>query len=325
MNNAVFGIDIGATTTTLGIVNEKGNLLKEGQILTLAHEHVTRFLPRLYREMESMGSGVSELEVKAIGIGAPNSNFYKGTIQKPANLSWGDETPIVDLVHEKYGIPVFLTNDANAATIGEMKFGCAKKMKNFLMITLGSGLGSGIVVDGKIVHGSTAFAGELGHLLVKEDGRESAFGRRGSLESYVSVTGLRRTVAKFLADSKSYSKLREVSYNDLTGEMISDAAVHGDPIALEAFEYTGMFLGKALANSVLYLSPEAIVLFGGLANAKDLIFQPTLKHMEKNMMPIFKGTVKLLLSELQNKNAAVLGASALAWAELEEAQKVKES
>jgi len=322
---AVFGIDIGATTSTLGIVNEKGELLKEGQILTLALEHVTKFLPRLYREMDSMAKSVTDLEVKGIGIGAPNSNFYKGTIEKPANLSWGDETPIVDLVKDKFGLPVFLTNDANAAAIGEMKFGCAQNMKNFLLITLGSGLGSGLVVDGKLVHGATGFAGELGHLLIKEDGRESAYGRRGSLEAYVSVTGLRRTVAKFLADSKSFSKLRDVSYNDLTGEMISDAAIQGDPIALEAFEYTGMFLGRALANSVLYLSPEAIVLFGGLANAKDLIFQPTLKHMEKNMMPVFKRTVKLLLSGLQNKNAAVLGASALAWSELEEAQKVAES
>ena len=215
-------------------------------------------------------------------------------------------------------MPVKLTNDANAAAIGEMKFGAAKDFKHFLMITLGTGLGSGVVVDGKIVHGHTGFAGEMGHTIVKEEGRESPFGRKGGLEAYVSVTGLKRSIAKLLADSLENSILRDVPYNELTGEKITDAAMKGDRIALEAYDYTGSFLGKALANAVLLTSPEAIILFGGLAHAKDLIFQPTLRHLEANLLPAFKGTVKLLFSELQEKNAGVLGAAALIMSELED-------
>ncbi len=196
----------------------------------------------------------------------------------------------------------------------------AQDLRDFILITLGSGLGSGIVIDGKLVHGHTGFAGEMGHIIVKENGRQSPFNRRGALESYVSVNGLKRTVSKLLADSRQFSMLREIAYNKLTGEMISDAAIQGDRIALEAFEYTGMFLGRALANTAMLASPEAFVLFGGLANSKDLLFQPTLKYMEANLMPIFKGTVKLLLSGLQDKNAAVLGTGALAWHQLQESK-----
>lgn len=315
--NAVIGIDIGGTTTTFGLVNEKGDILKEATIPTKAEEHVTKYLPRLFKELHDLLSAHSEVQLKGIGVGAPNANYYKGTIEKPANLKWGDETPLKDLIEQEFKVRTALTNDAKAAAIGEMKFGVAQTMKNFIMITLGTGLGSGIVVNGELVYGHTSFAGELGHLIVKDDGRMSPFDRRGSLEAYVSVTGLRRTVSKMLADLTYPSELRSVPYEKLTGEMISEAALKGDKVALEAFEYTGFFLGRALANAVLFTSPEAIVLFGGLAHAKDLIFQPTLRYMEKYMLPVFRGTVRLMLSGLQDKNAAVLGSAALIWHELE--------
>lgn len=322
MIDAVIGIDIGATTTTFGIIDANAEVLKEGVMDTRAQEDVTRFLPRIYQELAGMKDALNgQAEIKGIGIGAPNANFYKGIIAKPANLSWGEETPIVEIFQDKYQVPVFLTNDANAAAVGEMQFGVAQGMRDFMVITLGSGLGSGIVVDGRLVHGHTGYAGEMGHLIVKEGGRQSPFNRRGGLESYVSVTGLRRTVSKLLADSREFSELRNIAYNELTGEMISDAAIQGDRIALEAFEYTGMFLGRALANAALFTSPEAFILFGGLANSKDLIFQPTLKHMEESLMPTFRGTIKLLLSGLQDKNAAVLGTGALAWHQLQESPK----
>jgi glucokinase len=314
--NIVIGLDIGGTTTTFGLVNEKGDILKEATIPTKAEEHVTKFLPRLYKEIHELLDAHKDAHLKGIGIGAPNANFYKGTIEKPANLKWGDETPLVDIMEQEFKVKTALTNDAKAAAIGEMKFGVTKDIKNFIMITLGTGLGSGIVVNGDLVYGHTSFAGELGHLIVKEEGRMSPFDRRGSLEAYVSVTGLRRTVSKMLADLTYPSELRSVPYDKLTGEMISEAALKGDKVALEAFEYTGMFLGKALSNAVLFTSPEAIVLFGGLAYAKDLIFQPTLRYMEKYMLPVFRGTVRLMLSGLQDKNAAVLGSAALIWHEL---------
>ena len=323
MEDVVFGIDIGGTTTTFGLVNTKGEILTESKILTLATEHVTKFLPRLFAELHAMKKSVEDINLVGIGVGVPNGNYLRGTVEKPANLKWGDETPLADLLEAEFKIPVVLTNDANAAALGEMKYGVAQGMKNFIEITLGTGLGSGVVIDGRLVYGHSGFAGELGHLNIKEDGRQSPFGLRGSLEAYVSVTGLRRTLSKMLADSTSPSKLRDVSFNELTGEMISEAAWNGDKVALEAFEYTGHFLGKALAGSVLYTSPEAIILFGGLANAKELILQPTLRYMDKYMLPIFKGTVKVMLSALQRKNAAVLGASALIWLELEEKKKSK--
>ncbi len=318
VKEVALGIDIGGTTTTFGIVDHQGNILADSKIMTHAKEHVTRFLPRLYEALNTLINDCpSPILLKGAGIGAPNGNYLRGTVEKPANLRWGDETPLAELISKEFGVPTVLTNDANAAALGEMRYGATKGMKNFLMITLGTGLGSGLVVDGKLVYGHTGFAGELGHMNVKEEGREGPFGLKGSLEAYVSVTGIRRTVSKMLADSAADSQLRDISYNQLTGEMITDAALKGDKIALAAFDYTGQFLGKALATAILFLSPEAIVLFGGLANAKDLIFQPTLKHMDTYMHPVFKGSVKLMLSELQHKNAAVLGSAALIWEELD--------
>jgi glucokinase len=313
----VLGIDIGGTTTTLGFVNKKGEILAESVMPTLGKEHITHYLPRLFGKIRDLKQEIPpDAILKGIGVGAPNANFFKGTIENPPNLQWGGVIPFADLLEKEYKIPVKITNDANAAAIGEMLFGVAKGMKNFILITLGTGLGSGIVIDGKMVYGHTGFAGELGHITVKPQGRLCGCGKRGCLETYVSVTGIRRTVSKFLADTMEESKLREVSQTDLTGEMITEAALRGDRVALQAFEYTGEILGQKLADAVAFLSPEAIIFFGGLANAKDLIFQPTLKSMENYLFPIFRGTVRLMLSELQQKNAAVLGAAALIWNEL---------
>ncbi|MDX2302218.1 MAG: ROK family protein [Microscillaceae bacterium] len=320
INEITLGIDIGGTTTTFGFVDRAGNILAEHSILTRAEEHVTAFLPRLYDAVDALYEPLApDYSWRGIGIGAPNANFYRGTIENPPNLKWGGVINIVDLFKHQYKLPIVITNDANAAAIGEMKFGVARGMKNFILITLGTGLGSGIVVNGDLVYGHSGFAGEMGHLLVNTDGRFCGDGRRGCLEAYVSVTGIRRTVSKLLADYLDYSELRGISQTELTGERITQAALNGDKVALEAFEYTGNILGQKLADTVLITSPEAIILFGGLANAKDLIFQPTLRSLDRHLFRLFSGSVKLLLSELQHKNAAVLGASALIWHELDKA------
>jgi glucokinase len=316
------GIDIGGTTTTLGFVDNQGNILSETEILTLAQEHITSFLPRLYDTIDKMREDLGkDFNWLGIGIGAPNGNFYRGTIENPPNLKWGGVVNLVDLVKRQYNLPTLITNDANAAALGEMKFGAARGMRDFIVITLGTGLGSGIVVNGDLVYGHSGFAGEMGHLTVNIDGRMCGCGRRGCLETYVSVTGIRRTVSKLLADSMEVSELRNISPDQLTGKMIHQAALKGDKIALEAFEYTGNILGLKLAEAVAFSSPEAIILFGGLANAKEFIFQPTLQSLERNMFSIFKGSIKLLMSELQDRNAAVLGASGLIWHNLEKGKK----
>lgn len=312
------GIDIGGTNTKLGILDREGEILVDTKIPTRAEEHVTSFLPRLYDTINNLYTPLAtECNLLGIGIGAPNANYYKGTIENPPNLKWGGVIQFAELVQNEFKIPTVITNDANAAAIGEMKFGVAKNMKNFIVITLGTGLGSGIVVNGDLVYGHSGFAGEMGHLLVNTDGRLCGDGRRGCLEAYVSVTGIRRTVSKLLADTLEDCELRNIKPTELTGERITEAALRGDKVALEAFEYTGSILGQKLADTVLITSPEAIILFGGLANAKDLIFDPTLRHMEKNLFHIFRGSVKLLMSGLQDKNAAILGSGALIWHELD--------
>ncbi|TAE08009.1 MAG: ROK family protein [Bacteroidetes bacterium] len=314
----VLGIDIGGTTTTLGFTDKEGNMLAETVIPTQAGQHITMYLPRLFSAIDALLAPLKDTHTwVGIGIGAPNGNYFKGTVENPPNLQWGGVIPLCNLFEEKYNLPAFLTNDANAAAIGEMKFGVAKGMKDFILLTLGTGLGSGIVVNGELVYGHTGFAGELGHSTVNYDGRLCGCGKRGCLETYVSVTGIRRTVSKLLADTLVHSELRAVSQQDLTGEMITNAARQGDKIALEAFEYTGQIFGRKLTEFTVFTSPEAFILFGGLARAENLLLQPTLKHMEANMFGAFHGTVKLMYSSLQDTNAAVLGASALAWHELE--------
>ncbi len=312
------GIDIGGTNTVLGFVTRTGSIMAESSMTTNGVDPADLFVARLNVKIKEMLDKVSDTCVlKGIGIGAPNANYYKGTVEFPPNLKWDGVTELVKMFQQYFTIPVVITNDANAAAIGEMKFGAAKGMKDFILIALGTGLGSGIVVDGKMVYGHDGFAGELGHVIVDVNGRICGCGRRGCLETYVSAGGICRTVFELLAERKEESELRNVGFNQLTSKMISDAALRGDVIALAAFEETGRILGLKLADAVTHTSPEAIILFGGLSAAGELLLIPTQRYMEEYMLNIFKNKVKLLPSGLREGNTAVLGASALMWNELE--------
>lgn len=315
--DVVIGIDIGGTFTKYGFVDIKGNSYLEGSVNTSGHPDVDSYLDNLSKTIQkSLESSGKEFNIKGIGVGAPNGNYYSGTIEYAPNLIWKGVIPLADLIKKFYDIPVAITNDANAAALGEMMYGGAKNMKNFIVITLGTGLGSGIVVNGNVVYGHDGFAGELGHIVAIDNGRQCGCGKRGCLETYASASGIKRTVFDLLAECTEESDLRNITFDDLTAEMISDAAGKGDKIAIKAFEITGKILGRNLANAVAFSSPEAIFLFGGLAKAGELIFKPTKEHMEKNLLKIFRNKVKLLPSGLQDKNAAVLGAGGLIWNEL---------
>jgi len=318
MKEAVIGIDIGGTYTKYGIIDRQGNCLADSFISTEAYKEFNEYLKHLHDEIAGTLKEIpGEIVLKGVGIGAPNGNYYRGTIEYPPNLNWKGIVPVVEKMKPYYpGVPIVLTNDANAAAIGEMVYGGARKMKDFIVITLGTGLGSGIVVNGQLVYGHDGFAGELGHVNVKLRGRDCGCGRKGCLETYVSATGIKRTVFRFLAERTFESELRSISFQDLTAKMITEAARRDDPIALEAFEYTGRILGAKLADTVAHTSPEAIFLLGGLANAKELILEPTIRSMEENLLPIYRNKVKVLLSALSDVNAGVMGASALAWKEL---------
>ncbi len=315
MKELVLGIDIGGTNTKFGFVDKEGNILGESSSPTWGYPEFDDYLAQLHKQIDAAKAFIGvESKIVGVGIGAPNGNYYQGTIQEAPNLEWKGTIPFVEKIRKYFpDQPIILTNDANAAAIGEMTFGIAKGMKDFIVFTLGTGLGSGIVANGELIYGHDGFAGELGHTLVNVFGRQCGCGRKGCLETYVSATGIKRTVYKLLADYNQESSLRGVAFDKLTGKMITEAALEGDFIAKQAFEYTGRVLGVKLADTVAHFSPEAIILFGGLVNAGDLLLKPTLHHMEDNMMNIYKGKVKLLVSGLQDKNAAVLGASSLVW------------
>ena len=319
MKDVVIGIDIGGTFTKYGIIDINGHCLKENFTDTDKYFDFDIYLENLHTEIEETVSSIKEsIKIRGIGIGAPNGNYYRGTIENAPNLNWKGVVPFVEKMKIYYpGIPVVLTNDANAAAHGEMIYGGAKGMKDFIVITLGTGLGSGIVVNGDLVYGHDGFAGELGHINVKHRGRDCGCGKSGCLETYASATGIKRTVFKLLAERIVESELRNYSFEELTSKMIFEAAKKGDKIALEAFEITGRILGVKLADAVACTSPEAIFLFGGLTKAGDILIEPTKKYMEENLFPIYRGKIKLLVSNLQETNAAVLGASALAWKELQ--------
>ncbi len=314
MKDFAIGIDIGGTTTKFGIVDKYGSILTQDRIPTNKHEEVDEFMEDLYEKLQPMidAAGGKERFV-GIGMGAPNGNFYTGTIEYAPNLKWKGIIPIADIMYKKFGIHTKLTNDANAAAMGEYLFGCTKNIKHFITITLGTGVGSGILVDGKILLGHDGFAGELGHTIIRPGGRlHNGTGMRGSLESYASATGVRDTAIELLMQHpEKESLLRDYSLNDLTSENVYDCALRGDAIANEIFEFTGQILGESLANFIMFSSPEAIVLFGGLTKAGNLLLNPTRKHMEANLLPIFKNKVKLLFSELKEADAAILGASSL--------------
>lgn len=315
MKKLAIGIDIGGTNSVFGAVDAEGNIFGEGCIPTRKYPDVDEYVEELYIAIQQMLSGIEfEYELVGIGIGAPLANYYKGTIENAANLQWKGIVPLVDKLKRFYpNLLILMTNDANAAAIGEMVYGGAKGMKDFIVVTLGTGLGSGFVANGELILGDDSFAGELGHVIVNKTGRMCGCGRKGCLETYVSATGIKRTIFKLLADDTTPNELRDISYNNLTAEMITKAALAGNPIAIEAYEYTGMLLGQALADVVTITSPEAIFLFGGLAKAGKYIFEPTQKYMEMHKLPIFRNKVKILPSGIEGKNAAVLGASALIW------------
>ena len=309
------GIDIGGTGTKYGIVDRDGNVLFSGEMSTKKHKEIEPYIDELYShllELIDKAGGIDQMI--GVGVGAPNGNFYSGTIEYAPNLPWKGIIPLAKLMNEKFKLPVTLTNDANAAAIGEMMYGAAKGMKDFIMITLGTGVGSGIVANGQLIYGHDGFAGELGHTIVIPDGRiHEGTRKRGSLESYASATGVRLTSLELLEKSKEDSLLRNVNKEDLDSKTVYDAAIKGDKLALEIFEYTGKILGLALANAVMFSSPEAIILFGGLTKAGDLILKPTRKSMEDSLIQVFQDKVKILISHLKESDAAILGASALVW------------
>lgn len=324
MSEIAIGIDIGGTFTKMGAVDVYGNLIFEGSMPTESHKGVEDFLSRLYKHVEHHIAGQTrQLEIVGIGIGAPNANFHKGTIEYPANLPWPGVTPLVYMFQEYYPHTMLITNDANAAAVGEMLYGAAKGMQDFVLLTLGTGLGSGIVASGELINGHDGFAGEMGHVQIVPGGRECGCGRRGCLETYVSATGIRRTIFELLAERNAASDLRKIAFEDLTADMISQAAQKGDPIAMEAFEFTGRMLGMGCANTVAYLSPQAIFLWGGLAKAGHYIFDPTRRHMEAHLMKIYRNKVKILPSGLEGKNIAVLGAAALVWKEVSKRAEIR--
>ena len=320
MKKLVAGIDIGGTNTVFGLVDDQGNVFAEGSIPTRKHAHFDVFLQALSDGIKQLDERVEEsYELVGIGIGAPMGNYYSGCIEFASNLLWEGVLPIGEKMSAHFpNIPISITNDANAAAIGEMIYGGAKGMKNFSVITLGTGLGSGIVVNGEILYGHDGFAGEVGHIFVSHPGRECGCGRQGCLETYASATGIKRTVYKLLADHIADSELKNISFNDLSADMITVAAIKGDAVAIEAFAHTGKMLGRALANLVAITSPEAIFLFGGLTKAGKYIFEPTQKSMEENLLKFWQGKVKLLPSGINDKNAAVLGAAALVWKTIKE-------
>jgi glucokinase len=312
----VVGIDIGGTNTVFGFVDRDGNIFAEDSLKTTHYDEIEVYVAALYEKIMVTRQKIeNDIEIAGFGIGAPMGNINKGTIEYAAGLPWKGILPIADLFRRYTSLPVAVTNDANAAAVGEMIYGGAREMKNFVVITLGTGLGSGFVIDGKLVYGHDGFAGELGHTAIRPgpSNRDCGCGRKGCLETYVSATGLKRTLLKVMADSIQPSELRKYSFDELDAELIHEAAKRGDILAKRAFEHTGRMLGFKLADVVAHTNPEAIFLFGGLALAKELIFEPAKEFMEENLLHIYKGKVKLLPSELSTQNAAVLGASSLIW------------
>ena len=315
MEQYVVGIDIGGTNSVYGVVDARGTIVASGSMKTGSYERVEDYIDELVKGLEFMIRQAGGKEtIKGIGVGVPNGNFFNGCIEFAPNLPWKGKIPFAKLISERIGIPVALTNDANAAAIGEMTYGAARGMKDFIVITLGTGVGSGIVVNGSLVYGHDGFAGELGHVVMRrKNGRLCGCGRTGCLEAYASATGVARTAREILELSNEASILRELAPETITSKDVFDAAVKGDKIALEIFEFTGNMLGEAFADFIAFSSPEAIILFGGLTKAGDLIMNPIRESMYKNTLNVFKGKTQLLFSQLKESDAAILGASALGW------------
>lgn len=310
----VIGVDLGGTNTVFGVVDARGNVVVSGSIKTATHNDIELYLNDLVVGLNMLIEQVGGKDmIHGIGVGAPNANYFSGCIEFAPNLPWKGKIPLADMIRERIGIPVAITNDANAAAIGEMTYGAARGMKDFIVITLGTGVGSGIVVGGQLVYGHDGFAGELGHMIVRRNGRMCGCGRQGCLETYTSATGVARTAREYLSIRSEDSLMRSVPIDQITSKDVYDAAMKGDALALEIFESTGAILGESFADFITFSSPEAIILFGGLTKSGDLLMNPIKHHMEKNLLQIFKGKTKLLFSQLKESDAAVLGASALGW------------
>lgn len=312
----VVGIDIGGTNTVFGIVDARGTVVAADSIKTRKYPNFDDYIEALHEGLSRLiAANDADGKIQGIGIGAPNANYYTGEIINPPNLPWGQTIPLAEKVSKAFGgIPVAITNDANAAALGEMTYGAARGMKDFIMITLGTGVGSGIVINGQLVYGHDGFAGELGHVKMKRNnGRMCGCGNTGCLEAYCSATGVARTAREFLEVRSEPSLLRNIDIEQITSKDVYDAAMAGDKLAKEIFNYTGEILGEAIADMVAFSSPQAIILFGGLAKSGDLLIKPMQEAFDKNVMPIFKGKAKILISELKESDAAVLGASALGW------------
>ncbi len=309
------GIDIGGTNTKWGLVNHRGEIVKKGDLKTDDYPTIESFIDALYKTLMPVIDGAGKNKsVKGIGIGAPNGNYYKGTIEYAPNLHWKGIIHLTDLVTKRFNLPASLTNDANAAAVGEMLYGAARGMKDFIMITLGTGVGSGIVANGHLIYGHDGFAGELGHTTIRPGGRKHwGTGMYGSLEAYCSATGIVLSAKELLQTTTQESLLRNYTPEEIDAKKVFDCAVQGDELAAEVYRYTGEILGEALANFVMFSSPEAIVLFGGVIKAGDMLMVPTREHMEKNLLPIFQNKVRLVFSELKEADSAILGASALVW------------
>ena len=314
MKPYVLGIDIGGTNTVFGIVDARGNVIASSSIKTQKHNNFEDYLNELHTEAVRLFEANDAVDkIQGIGIGAPNANYYDGRIDNAVNLPW-PSLPLAQLVSEKFGIPVAVTNDANAAALGEMTYGAARGLKDFIMITLGTGVGSGIDINGQVVYGHDGLAGELGHLIVKRNnGRLCGCGRTGCLETYCSATGVARTAREFLEARTEPSLLRNLEIEAITSKDVYDAAMNGDQLAKDIFNFTGTILGEAMADMTVFSSPEAFILFGGLSKSGDLLLRPLKEAMDRNMLAVFKGKPKVILSELKEADAAVLGASALGW------------
>lgn len=315
MKPYVIGIDLGGTNTVFGIVDARGVVIASSSIKTGKHANFDDYIEELYQVLSNLIKTNDAVDkIHGIGIGAPNANYYTGMIEDAVNLPWSSPIDLAGKLSEKFGLPVAVTNDANAAAIGEMTYGVARGLKDFIMITLGTGVGSGIVINGQVVYGHDGFAGELGHITMKRNnGRLCGCGRTGCLEAYCSATGVARTAREFLEVRNEPSLLRNLPIEDITSKDVYDAAVAGDKLAQDIFEYTGDILGQAFADMTVFSSPQAFVLFGGLAKSGEFLLRPLRNSMDRNMMSIFKGKPKILLSELKEADAAILGASALGW------------
>lgn len=315
MKPYVIGIDLGGTNTVFGIVDARGVVIASSSIKTGKHANFDDYIEELYQVLSNLIKTNDAVDkIHGIGIGAPNANYYTGMIEDAVNLPWSSPIDLAGKLSEKFGLPVAVTNDANAAAIGEMTYGVARGLKDFIMITLGTGVGSGIVINGQVVYGHDGFAGELGHITMKRNnGRLCGCGRTGCLEAYCSATGVARTAREFLEVRNEPSLLRNLPIEDITSKDVYDAAVAGDKLAQDIFEYTGDILGQAFADMTVFSSPQAFVIFGGLAKSGEFLLRPLRNSMDRNMMAIFKGKPKILLSELKEADAAILGASALGW------------